>query len=268
MLFGIALVLWVALDVLVAALLQQDAGGASLGLEAVLMFGFSAMLLGLARHQGQGAALRIGGRPESGWGWPVALVLLGFLPLILLTVALSLIGHDRPAIGQIGVALLFGAGVAVVKGLVFWAALRRAMVVRFGVIGGVIATAGVYGAFHLLSLLNGWPPGLVLAQAAYAALAGLLYAAMAQRVGVLWPVMLVQAIWEALIALWLLDAGPASMAGAAILMTGAAHMTAELLSLRDLALAFWVPEPALGLLMLMALILRQRRSAAQGQAGP
>lgn len=262
--FGGALVLWVAIGAWVAAPLRQSLGTAAFAAEAVLTLGLAAALLGLAQATGGAATLRLSGRPAPGWGWPFGLVLLGFLPLVLLTVALSLIAHDRPEAGDIAGAMLFGISVAVVKGVVFWAALRRAAVVRFGVIGGVIAAALAYGAFHLLNLMNGWTLADTLAQAGHAVVAGLLYASLAQRFGVIWPVILLQAVWETQITFWLLSDGPERMAGSAILqLTFPLH-----LAVNDAVLAFWLPEPALGLLAFLALVLRQRRGVPERTPDP
>lgn len=212
--------------------------------ELVLTVGVLLALLAAAKATG--LALPLWGRPAAGWGWPVGLVLLALSPFVLLVALLGLMAHDRLHPATAFAVVLNGFAAAAVLTVVFWGATRLAFEQRFGPIGGVLLVALAFGLFHLTNLSSGHPAGAVAMHLVQGCFAGILYASLARRVMVLWPVILVQGLWETVSAFM----ADAALSGAVLFQLGIPALGRQA---EGVLAVFWLTEPALGLLMLLAL---------------
>jgi membrane protease YdiL (CAAX protease family) len=152
---------------------------------------------------------------DVGLRWPVnwrslrLLWLPALYPLFFLGAALA-VGLPPPY--QIGLIFLNTAFVAVSEELMFRGILFSGLRTRMPLLPAIILTTLIFGGAHLLNLpVVGafWP---TLAQAAAATMTGLLFLALRIRMGSLYPVIVLHAVWNA--AALLAASGALSRTGA------------------------------------------------------
>jgi uncharacterized protein len=118
-------------------------------------------------------------------------LLMFLLPLVPAVLNL-LIGVRVTAVSDALLFLIIALLVGFVEEAYFRGLMLQALVVD-GVWRAAIISAVLFGLLHFMNIAAGWNPAYVLQQVLYAGALGFMYAALAIRTGVIWPLVLTHA---------------------------------------------------------------------------
>ena len=132
-------------------------------------------------------------------GWKFLLPILLLVVLMLALAGLTsdegwFLGFSSPLqlLQLLGIMLLLGF----VEEGVFRGVLFYGLGTRLTPFFTVLVTALLFGAFHMVNVLVGEAPEVALMQSVHAFAMGFLYASLRLRIGAVWPLMILHALWD------------------------------------------------------------------------
>lgn len=169
-------------------------------------FLLAASALGIVWFLGWGRSARVTSRPDWTGLWYIvpplaftALVLAGgfLLPGAESENAFSLLWQSGLIQSLVLLALLVG----VFEEVMFRGIVMHGLEQRFGALIALFASSVIFGAMHYVNFIDGQSLGATNNQVLHAAGVGLLYGALALRIGSIWPGVLLHALWDATVTL-------------------------------------------------------------------
>ncbi|MCT8162087.1 CPBP family intramembrane glutamic endopeptidase [Pseudoruegeria sp. SHC-113] len=166
----------------------------------------AASALAIVWFLGWGRSARITSRPDWTGLWYV-------LPPLAFTFLILTVGFILPGLQtENGLALVWQSGliqsllllsllVGVFEEVMFRGIVMHGLEQRFGGLVALIASSVIFGAMHYVNFIDGQSLGATNKQVLHAAGVGLLYGALALRIGSIWPGVLLHALWDATVAL-------------------------------------------------------------------
>ncbi|MCF6272185.1 MAG: CPBP family intramembrane metalloprotease [Rhodobacteraceae bacterium] len=107
-------------------------------------------------------------------------------------IPISQIVNLQSLLGLIVISLLVG----IFEEILFRGVLFRGALTRFRPVASVIIVSVIFGLMHYVNLFSGQPLGPTTYQVVHAGADGLMYGALRLRLGTLWPVILIHALWN------------------------------------------------------------------------